>query len=181
MTRRWLIFGLAIALQLGGCAARQPAPPRPWVLEGQGIQRLGFVPFHDPVSGTPPMQLSQSFWDETGRRLQERAGPLVARPGPRLAASWLRQQGTSLRVDAFAEGVISGQRVQPRQQRVWLSLTVRVLEARTGRIVWSRRLAETAPLAPGIPPAAAFDRAVRAVAREFAHALSPDPSPDPGR
>lgn len=121
------------------------------------------------------MELSQCFWEEAGPLLSPHAGALVPRPGARLAASWLRSEGARQQVDAFVEGTISGARVQRLQQRVWLSLTVRVLEARSGRIVWSRRMVATAPAPSTTPPAAAWNEAARVVAREFAHALSPDP------
>ncbi|MNU09923.1 hypothetical protein D3C72_2567800 [compost metagenome] len=52
-------------------------------------------------------------------------------------------------------------------------MTVKVVAADTGKILWTKRLASTEPLDPHHPPAVAFERAARSAAREFAHDYAP--------
>lgn len=159
-----------------GCAAlfgRAKAPEAD-ASHQQLAAQLAIVEFVDLTGQDAGRPISRAFWQEA---LQSLAGvlaePPIARPGPRLAVSWLKGQGTSLRVGAFLTGTISGYRVQASQGRVWVSMTVKVVAADTGKILWTKRLVATEPLDPHHPPAAAFERAARSAAREFAHDYAP--------
>lgn len=149
-----------------GRAAKEPAeePAR------SGPRPMAIVEFLDLTGQEVGPSVTQAFWSQARADLADAmAAPPVPRPGPRLANSWLKAQGERLRVNALLTGTISSYRVQTRQQRVWVALSVRILAPESGRILFSKRLVGTAPLDPDTSPATAFERAVRSAAREFTH------------
>lgn len=140
----------------------------------RGSRPMAIVEFLDLTGQEVGTSVTQAFWSQARADLKEAivASP-VPRPGPRLANSWLKAQGDRLRVGAILTGTISSYRVQASQKRVWVALSVRLVAAESGRILWSKRLVGTAPLDPASSSAAAFERAVRSAAREFTHEVLP--------
>ncbi|HEY9899004.1 MAG TPA: hypothetical protein V6D00_07470 [Pantanalinema sp.] len=177
MSRRSASLGAIAAFLIlaSGCASlfgRAPAPGAD--AARQQVARLAIVEFVDLTGQDVAGSFTRTFCQEA---IQSLSGVLaaspIARPGPRLAASWLKGQGATLGVPAFLTGTISGYRVQASQGRVWVSMTVKVVAADTGKILWTKRLVSTEPLDPHHPPAVAFERAARSAAREFAHDYAP--------
>ncbi|MNY21633.1 hypothetical protein D3C86_1551930 [compost metagenome] len=169
-------FWGAIAMALiasSGCAALFGRAKAPEAEAPQGTG-LAIVEFVDLTGQDVAKPISRAFWEETRQSVEGiLAAPPISRPGPRLAVSWLKGQATALGVRAFLTGTISGYRVQASQGRVWVSMTVKVVAADTGKILWTKRLVGTEPVDPSHPQAAAFERAARYVAREFAHDYAP--------
>lgn len=131
---------------------------------------MAIVEFLDLTGQEVGTTVTQAFWSQARADLDGAiAASPVPRPGPRLAASWLKAEGARLQVGTFLTGTISSYRVQPLQKRVWVALSVRLVAADSGRILFSKRLVGTAPLDPATSSVAAFERAVRAAAREFTH------------
>lgn len=135
-----------------------------------GNRPIAIVEFLDLTGQEVGTTVTQAFWSQARADLNGAiAASPVPRPGPRLANSWLKAQGDRLQVGTFLTGTISSYRVQTRQQRVWVAITVRLIAADSGRILWSKRLVGTEPLDPATSSQAAFERAVRSAAREFTH------------
>lgn len=163
-----LILGTGCAALFGRAKAPGAEAPR---RQGAGLAIVEFVDLTGQDAAKP---ITRAFCQEARQSLSGvLAAPPIARPGSRLAASWLKGQGATLGVRAFLTGTISGYRVQASQGRVWVSMTVRVVAADTGKILWAKRLVSTEPLDTHHPRAAAFERAVRSAAREFAHDYAP--------
>lgn len=175
---RSLILGALLLLP--GCAAllRGFQPPQAKVdLEAQGIRRVAVVEFADLTQKRIATDLSRLY----AQALKERLGNLVLtgpvpRPGAKLAGSWLKAQGKAKGVEAFVTGTVTGYQAQPEENRVCLSMTVRLLDAETGSILWSKHTLAFAPLIPGIAPEDAFREAIAKAAKEFAHDFQPPSS-----
>lgn len=177
-----LASGLLIGalLLLPGCAAwfqGQGAPRAKVELQAQGIRRVAVVEFADLTRQHVSGDLSRLF----GETLQERLGHVVIdgavpRPGPRLAGSWLKAEAKTKGVDAFVTGTITGYQAQPEQGRVCVSMTVRLLEAGTGSILWSKHTLAVVPLSSSAAPEEAFRQAIVNAAKEFAHDFLPPSS-----
>ncbi|HEY9855154.1 MAG TPA: hypothetical protein V6D05_05405 [Stenomitos sp.] len=170
------VFLVIALLAIAGCAglfgrsASSPAdePAR------RGTRPIAIVEFLDLTGQEVGTTVTQAFWSQARADLRDAiAESPVPRPGPRLANSWLKAQGDRLRVGTFLTGTISSYRIQTRQQRVWVTLSVRLIAADSGRILWSKRLVGTEALDPATSPATAFERAVRSAAREFTHEVLP--------
>lgn len=172
-SRAILVFALlanaGCAGLLGRSAKAPDEEPARW-----GSRPIAIVEFLDLTGQEVGTSVTQAFWSQARADLSGAiAGPPVPRPGPRLANSWLKAQGERLQVGAILTGTISSYRVQARQKRVWVALTVRLVAAESGRILFSKRLVGTAPLDPATSSAAAFERAARSAAREFTHEVLP--------
>lgn len=170
------LFLVVAVLAMAGCASWLGRSAESPVEEParQGRRPMAIVEFLDLTGQEVGSTVTQAFWSQARTDLN---GAIVAspvpRPGPRLASSWLKAQGDRLHVDTFLTGTISSYRIQSRQHRVWVALSVRLVAAETGRILFSKRLVGTAPLDPATSSATAFERAVRAAAREFTHEVLP--------
>lgn len=171
LSRTILVLALVASsgcASLLGRAAKTPA-------EGpaRGTRPMAIVEFLDLTGQEVGTTVTQAFWSQARADLDDAiAASPVPRPGPRLADSWLKAQGDRLHVGTFLTGTISSYRIQTRQRRVWVALSVRLIAADSGRILWSKRLVGTEPLDPATSSATAFERAVRAAAREFSHDVS---------
>lgn len=175
---RSLIIG--ILLLMPGCAAwfqGQGSPRAKVELHAQGIRRVAVVEFADLTRARVPRELSRVY----GQTLRTQLGSVVLespspRPGPRLAGSWLRAEAQARGVEAFVTGTVTGYQAQPEEGRVCLTMTVRLLEATTGSIVWSKHHIAFVPLENVGAPEEAFRRAVENAAKEFAHDFLPPSS-----
>lgn len=142
--------------------------------EASARRAIAIVEFADETDQALGLKVARIFWEETRKDLDaEITSSLLPRPGQRLSDAWLRSQARRERVGAFLSATIRGYRVQETQQRVWVALTVRLLDADSGRIRWSQRMVEVEPIPPHQAPEVAFERAVRTAAREFTHAHAP--------
>ncbi len=173
--RRLLILGTLFLLP--GCAAWLQGPQAKLELEGQGIRRLAVVEFADLTAQRIPKDLSRIF----GEALQERLGDRVTaaplpRPGARLAGSWLKAEARAKGVDGFVTGTVTGYQVQPAEGRVCVTMTVRLLAADSGSILWSKHSIAFVPILSPVAPEEAFRQAIVNAAKEFAHDFLPPSS-----
>jgi hypothetical protein len=163
-----------------GCAAwfqGQGAPHAKVELHAQGIRRVAVVEFADLTRTRIPRDLSRVF----GQTLKEQLGNLILetplpRPGPRLAGSWLKAEAQAKGVEGFVTGTVTGYQAQPDQGRVCVTMTVRLLEASSGSILWSKHHIAFVPLEKAGAPEEAFRQAVVNAAKEFAHDFLPPSS-----
>lgn len=175
-----LTLVLGTLLLTPGCAAwfqGQGGPRAKVELEAQGIRRVAVVEFADLTRARVPRELSRVF-NET---LRMQLGSIVLeapspRPGPRLAGSWLRAEAQARGVEGFVTGTVTGYQAQPAEGRVCVTMTVRLLEATSGNIVWSKHHIALVPLENASAPEEAFRRAVESAAKEFAHDFLPPSS-----
>lgn len=173
---RWLVLGALVLLP--GCAAWFQGGPRPKLeLEAQGIRRLAVVEFADLTPQRIPSELSRIFGQTLQERLGSRvlAGPLP-RPGPRLAGSWLKAEALAKGVDGFVTGTVTGYQIQAAEGRVCVTMTVRLLDANSGSILWSKHSIAFAPIVSPVAPEDAFRQAIVNAAKEFAHDFLPPSS-----
>lgn len=175
---RGLVLGALLLLP--GCAAffQGFGGPRAKVeLEAQGIRRVAVVEFADLTPQRVPRDLSRIF----GQTLKERLGSRVLeapvpRPGPKLAGSWLKAEARAKGVEGFVTGTVTGYQAQPAEGRVCVTMTVRLLEAETGHILWSKHSIAFAPIESPVAPEEAFRQAIVNAAKEFAHDFLPPSS-----
>jgi hypothetical protein len=180
--RRFLTRGLILGLLLllPGCAAWLQGfggPRAKMELEAQGIRRVAVVEFADLTLQRVPRDLSRIFGQTLQERLGSRvlAGPLP-RPGPRLASSWLKAEARAKGVDGFVTGTVTGYQVQKAEGRVCVTMTVRLLQADSGSILWSKHTIAFVPIESPAAPEEAFRQAVVNAAKEFAHDFLPPSS-----
>lgn len=165
-----LVLGVVAVSLLSGCGwLLRQAGPRPKAdLQALGIRHVAVVAFHDPTGHQAGNRVAQVFLDQFREALGDlRLRGVLDRPGPRLASSWLRAQGT----DGFITGSISGYQRQDAYRRVWVSMTVQLL-ATDGRILWSKRT-QAAVALDDTEIEAAFQRAIQSAAREFVNDFLP--------
>ncbi len=175
---RGLLLGLVLLMT--GCAAffqGYGGPKAKVELEAQGIHRVAVVEFADLTQKKVSWDLSRIY----GQALKERLGDLVLdgplpRPGPKLAGSWLKAEARAKGVEGFVTGTVTGYQAQPEAGRVCVTMTVRLLEAQTGSIVWSKHSIAFVPLSSPIAPEDAFRQAIVNAAKEFAHDFLPPSS-----
>lgn len=165
---------------LPGCAAffQQEGGPRAVdEVQSRGIRRVAVVEFADLTQQRISWNVSTIFGEALEGHLRMRVlrGPLP-RPGPRLAGSWLRAEANAKGVDGFVTGTVTGYQVQPQEGRVGVTMTVRLLAADSGSILWSKHMLAFVPLSSGIAPEEAFRQAITTIAKEFAHDFMPPSS-----
>lgn len=171
---------LGALLLLPGCAAffqGQSGPRAKVELDAQGIQRLAVVEFADLTKQRVSWDLSRIFSQTLNERLGARVleKPLP-RPGTKLAGSWLKAEARSKGVDAFVTGTVTGYQAQPADGRVCVTMTVRLLEANTGSILWSKHTLAFVPIESPVAPEEAFRQAIVNAAKEFANDFLPPSS-----
>jgi hypothetical protein len=131
----WLLSFLVV-----GCAAtqaRQPEPQPTLASRHLALRRVALIELEDATRradlGTHKAIKTQL---ETG--LKDRmvlVGP-ISRPQA-ISPNWFRQQSQELDVQGFVSGKITGFRLQGTKRRVWVSLTMRLLDS-NGQILWSK-------------------------------------------
>ena len=132
-----LLTVVLVLMTVAGCASwrtREPVPPPPRETWHGPLAMIAFADPTDPVRGE---QLAARFWSEAEPRLATAISAVIRRTGPRLAASWLKERATAYRVGAFVTGRIGGVRVQTREHRLWMSLTVWI-DSRSRKIMPAR-------------------------------------------
>lgn len=177
MTNRWLLWLVLGSITGGtaGCAALLgPRPaPEPRLLAWHGP--VAIVSFVDLTGQSLGERVTAGFWQAARPQLAFALPMVILRPDSRMAGSWWRERAIASKAGAFLTGTISGYRIQPRQHRLWLSLTVRLVATDGSRVLWSKRLVAIEPVSAPTLADEAFARAVHTIAREFVHAF-PTPS-----
>lgn len=94
-------------------------------------------------------------------------------PGARFKVEWLQSQAQKSGIRFYVGGTISGIRFQENRHCLWLSLTVRLIDASDGKIIVTKRLVTQEPMREGTSLRDLLERAALSAAREFFDEFSP--------
>jgi hypothetical protein len=182
---RVVLLSVALALAPSGCwwlRQAPPAPPEP--LTRLGVSRLAVVDFSDATHQDIGLRVTEAFRREMAQAIGKewiREGKMEA-PAPALRPIGLigigqaQQLGRLYRVDGLVAGQVLAYQWQPRPGRVWVSVSLRLLDTARGTIIWSRSATGTAPARTPAEIDAGFNAATTSAAKEFIHDLLASPS-----
>ena len=172
-----------LALATSGCwwfRQGPPAPERPpQGLTVRGISKLGVVPFGDATNQGVGPRVTRIFRQQMGDTIGKewvRQTDLVEPPqGPRaigfIGVSQAQQLGRLNQVDGLLSGQVLAYHWQRSLGRVWVSVSLRLLEASRGTIIWSRNARGTFPARSPAELDDGFNEATHIAAKEFVHDL----------
>lgn len=165
----WLALAITLSLLASSCAIFLPKSPEvepPFEEPARGA--LMVLEFLDKTDQGAGRAVSLGFWSVLRSTRKETVADLpLALPGQRLNMDWLQGQAQQRGIRYYLAGTISGVRVLEGQRRLWLSLTVRMIDARDGRIILTKRLVAQEPIREGMSQSEVLERAALSAAREF--------------
>jgi hypothetical protein len=176
-----------MALSTSGCWWLREAPPakdRPPIgMAARGLSRLGVVTFGDAtnqqlgssVTAVFRQELATGVGKEWVRAEALDEPPLGPRPVGFIGVSQAQQLGRLNRVDGLLSGQVLAHQYQRGLGRVWVSVSLRLLEANRGTIMKSGSATGTAPVRSPHDINASFDVATHLAAKEFIHDLLGSP------
>ncbi|MNS21766.1 hypothetical protein D3C72_535360 [compost metagenome] len=174
---------MTLAFTTSGCWwLRQEArtPERPVSkLAPRGISTLGVVPFGDATLQHVGTRVSEVFrttmvtaigkeWVRQQDLIEPPSGP---KPIGFIGISQAQQLGRLNGVDGLLSGQVLAYEYQRPQGRVWVSVSLRLLEATRGTIIWSRNAKGTFPARTSAEKDDGFNAATHLAAKEFVHDL----------
>lgn len=179
---RILLLSSALALATSGCwwfRQEPPAPERPSGITVRGISRLGVVTFGDATHQGAGKRVTEVFRQEIDRAIGRdwvRLTDLEEPPqSPRaigfIGISQAQTLGRLNRVDGLLSGQVLAYHWQPSLGRVWVSVSLRLLETSRGTIMWSRNAKGTFPARSPAELDDGFNAATHLAAKEFVHDL----------
>jgi hypothetical protein len=154
----------------------------PTRLSAWSIERVGVVQFTDLTNHGAGKHVADVFRRELAAAWgEDRVRPVS---GPDNAVGLIgigqaQQLGKSNGVEALLTGQVLAFGRQPRSGRVWVSVSLRLLEAGRGSIIWSRNATGTTSVADDASPTAfdaALDVATVLATKEFIHDLLAPPT-----
>lgn len=158
---------------------QRPKPEPPQALAEWGITRLAVVEFSDATHQNVGGRVTEVFRDELASALGKewiRLEKLIEPGGPRpiglIGISQAQQLGRLNQVDGLLTGQVLAYQWQKRPDRVWVSVSLRLLETSRGTIIWSRNATGTAAVRHPRELDAGFNEAIHSAAKEFMHDLS---------
>jgi hypothetical protein len=178
-----LLLSVTLAFTTSGCWwLRQEArtPERPVSkLASRGISTLGVVPFGDATLQHVGKHVSDVFrttmvsaigkeWVRQQDLIDPPGGP---KPIGFIGISQAQQLGRLNGVDGLLSGQVLAYEYQRPQGRVWVSVSLRLLEATRGTIIWSRYAKGTFPARTPAEKDDGFNAATHLAAKEFVHDL----------
>lgn len=191
-----LLLSTAMALATSGCwwlqkqPVEQPTPtpmptpsPPAHGLVAKGIITVGIVSFGDAtnqgvgqrVAGVFRETLSAALGREWVRQHDLSEPPGAPRPIGFIGISQAQQLGRLNQVDGLLSGQVLAYQWQRPQGRVWVSVSLRLLEAARGTIIWSRNAKGTFPARSPAELDHGFNEATHLAAKEFVHELLGSP------
>lgn len=149
-----------------------------------GVHRVAVVKFADATHHDAGGPVSTAFRDAMIRAIgQEWVAPseLVIpanqpRPVGLIGIAQAQALGRLNRVNALLCGRILAYQWQPRPGRVWISVSLRMLECSHGTILWSHHATGVAPAPTEAEVPSAYDAAIKLAAKEFFDDLVGSPS-----
>lgn len=177
MASRGLRLGLAVFFSLqvlltSSCAIFFPhRPDSEAAFEGAASGPVHVLEFVDKTERGTGRMVAMSFLSVLRTARKDTVGdPPLAVPGQRLKLDWLQAMAQQRGIRYYLAGTISGVRVLESQHRLWLSLTVRMIDARNGKIILTKRLVAQEPIREGMSQSDMLERAALSAAREFVNA-----------
>ena len=173
-----------MALASSGCWWLQQGPPAPPArLVERGISRLAVVEFGDATNQNAGKRVAEIFRQEMAQAIGKewvRLHDLEEPPqGPRpvgfIGVSQAQQLGRLNQVDGLVSGQVLAYHWQRPHERVWVSVSVRLLESRRGTIIWSRNATGTLPARSPAELNERINAATHLAAKEFVNDLLGSP------
>lgn len=177
------LLSVGVALGLSGCWwLQRPAPESP-LLRNWGVHRLAVVDFGDATHQSVGSRVTEGFRRELASALGKDTvllSKLEVPQGPRpvglIGISQAQQIGRLNDVDALVSGQVLAYQWQRSVGRVWVSVSLRLLDTSRGTIIRSQSVTGTAPVPSAERLNAGFDEAIHFAAKEFIHDLLGSPS-----
>lgn len=172
-----------MALATSGCwwfRQEPPAPERPSPgITVRGITRLGVVRFADATHQGVGQRVTEVFRQEIARTVGQdwvRPTELQAPPPSPPAIGFIgisqaQTLGRLNQVDGLLSGQVQAYQWQPSLGRVWVSVSLRLLETSRGTIMWSRNAKGTFPARSPSELDEEFNAATHLAAKEFVNDL----------
>jgi hypothetical protein len=173
-----MVLVLGVALTTSGCWWLDRFFQPPTRLAAWKVERIGVVPFSDGTATGAAPRVTEGFRLALARAIgPERVRTVTGLEGL-IGIGQAQQAGRSAGVDALLTGHMLAYGRQPRLGRVWVVVSLRLLEAGRGSIIWSRNATGTYPVGDEADPNAALDVATELAAKELTHDLLVPPTPD---
>lgn len=178
-----LLLSSLLAISTSGCwwLRQGPAAPErpPTALAARGVSHLGVVTFGDAtnqqlgdrVTDVFRLEMAQAVGKDWVRLQDLDEPPQGPRPIGFIGVSQAQQLGKLNKVDALLSGQVLAYQWQRSLGRVWVSVSLRLLEATRGTIIWSRNATGTYPTRSSAELDAGFNEATHLAAKEFVHDL----------
>lgn len=182
------LLSLFLVLAPSGCWWLRQAPPdrptpAPARLAKWGVTRLAVVEFSDATRQQVGARVADAFRDELGTSLgteRVRLDPLTMPSGPQpiglIGVSQAQQLGRLNDVNGLVSGQVLAYHYQRRTGRVWVSVSLRLLDTSRGTIIWSRNATGTALVRSEQELDSGYNVAIRLAAKEFIHDLVGNPT-----
>jgi hypothetical protein len=148
-------------------------------LAARGIRHLAVVNFGDAtnqqlgdrVAEVFRLEMAQAVGKEWIRLQDLDEPPQGPRPIGFIGVSQAQQLGKLNQVDSLLSGQVLAYQWQPSLGRVWVSVSLRLLGAARGTIIWSRNATGTFPARSPAELDSGFNEATHLAAKEFVHDL----------
>lgn len=182
------LLSLFLVLAPSGCWWLRQAPPDrpnppPARLAKWGVTKLAVVEFSDATRQHVGARVADAFRDELAIALGKervRHEHLMMPSGPQpvglIGVSQAQQLGRLNDVNGLVSGQVLAYHYQRRTGRVWVSVSLRLLETSRGTIIWSRNATGTALVRSDQEINSGYDVAIRLAAKEFIHDLVGNPT-----
>jgi hypothetical protein len=188
------LLSLFLVLAPSGCWWLRQAPPpdRPNPSQARlakwGVSRLAVVEFSDATRQNVGTRVADTFRNEMaialGKewvRLNTMTMPAGPQPVGLIGVSQAQQLGRLNDVNGIVSGQVLAYHYQRKTGRVWVSVSLRLLETTRGTIIWSRNATGMASVRADQPITedelnSGYNVAIRLAAKEFIHDLVGNPT-----
>ena len=179
------LLSVVLAFSLTGCWWIHRVPPARF--NEWGIRRIAVVDFSDATHHEAGAQVAEVFRQELAEAVGKEwvrletldEPPGTGHPVGLIGISQARALGRLNQVDALVSGQILAYQWQRKPGRVWVSVSIRLLETSRGTIIWSRNATGIAPAPSASNVNAGYNEAIKLAAKEFIHDLLGSPSGTP--
>lgn len=144
---------------------------------------MAVVEFGDATNQGVGKRVTETFRQELASALGEEfvqtttvEDPQGPRPIGLIGISQAQRLGRLNGVDALVSGQVLAYQWQRPAGRVWVSVSLRLLDTARGTIIWSQSVTGTAPVASAERLDVGFNEAIKFAAKEFIHDLLGSPS-----